>query len=52
MKKIVSVEKMSKRARKDFYSSKRGSWDGLNPVTRTGKSNHSYKEKKYSYAGM
>ena len=31
---IVPVSKMSKKARKKYYAAKRGSWNGLSPVTR------------------
>ncbi len=34
MKKIVSYEKMSKKARKEFNDLKRGDWGNINPVTR------------------
>ena len=35
MKQIVPLAKRSKRAQKEFYDKQRGSWNGLNPVTRT-----------------
>ncbi len=34
MKKFISVDKMSKKARKEYYSQKRKNWGGLSPVTR------------------
>lgn len=34
MTRVVDVAKMSKSARRAYYSAKRGSWGGLNPVTR------------------
>lgn len=35
MEKFIPIEKMSKKDRREFYSKKRKSWGGLNPVTRT-----------------
>ena len=32
--KFVSENKLSKKARKELNNSRRGSWDGVNPVTR------------------
>ena len=32
--KIVTLDKMSKKAKREFYSSLRGSWFGVNPITR------------------
>jgi len=35
MKKYVSVDKRTKKAQKEYYSSMRGTWNGINPETRT-----------------
>ena len=35
MEKFIPIEKMSKKEKREFYSKKRKSWGGLNPVTRT-----------------
>ena len=35
MKKYIPLNKRSKRAQKDYYSSQRSTWNGLNPATRT-----------------
>lgn len=35
MKRMVPLKKQNKRAQKEYYSKKRGSWHGVNPVTRT-----------------
>lgn len=43
MEKFVSVEKMSKKARKDYYAKKRKTW-GFKPTTRIKKSD--YKKRK------
>ena len=32
--KMTSVEKMSKKNRKELYNMRRNGWNGLNPVTR------------------
>ena len=34
MPKYIPVDKMSKKERREYYSSKRGSWGDINPVTR------------------
>ena len=34
MANMISVSKMSKKAQREYYASKRGSWNGVNPVTR------------------
>ena len=35
MKKYIPIDKRSKREQKEFYSSQRNTWNGLNPATRT-----------------
>ena len=35
MKKYVSLDKRSKKARKEYYSKMRSTWGELNPVTRS-----------------
>ena len=35
MKQPVPLTKQSKRAQKSYHKKQRGSWYGLNPVTRT-----------------
>lgn len=35
MKQVISLKKQSKRAQKEYHDKQRGSWYGLNPVTRT-----------------
>lgn len=34
MSKFVPLEKQQKRAQRAFFAAKRGSWNGVNPVTR------------------
>ena len=35
MKQTVALSKQSKRVQKEYHKKQRGSWYGLNPVTRT-----------------
>lgn len=35
MKQMVPLAKQSKRAQKEHHKKQRGSWYGLNPITRT-----------------
>lgn len=34
MKKTVALEKMSKKAQREYYARQRNGWGGLSPVTR------------------
>lgn len=34
MKKIVSLDKKSKKEQQEFHAKQRGSWYGISPVTR------------------
>ena len=34
MRKIVDLKKQSKKAQKAFHATQRGSWNGINPVSR------------------
>ena len=34
MKRIVPLKKRSKREQKEYHTKKRGSWNGINAVTR------------------
>ena len=46
--KFVPVEKLSKKARAEISKSQRGSWNGVNPVTRIVKTSKKTKlEKAY-----
>lgn len=44
--KYTTLDKMSKKARKNFYSSLRGTWGELNPVTRKPKNPKAYDRAK------
>lgn len=35
MKQPTSLQKQSKRAKREYYSQQRGTWNGVNPVTKT-----------------
>lgn len=52
MNKYVTLDKMSKKKKKEYYSSLRGTWGELNPVTRKPKNPKAYdrnKEKRVQY---
>ena len=52
MTKFVSVEKMSKKARKEYYAKARNVWD-FSPASKgVGKSNHAYKVAKAKMKGV
>ena len=42
MANFIPLEKQSKRAQHAFHAQKRGSWNGLNPVTRSVESRRRY----------
>ena len=46
MKKYVSLDKRSKKAKKEYYEGFRRTWDGVNPVTRTMPNGKAYNRKK------
>ncbi|MBQ0028202.1 MAG: hypothetical protein KBS96_06325 [Lachnospiraceae bacterium] len=46
MAKYVSLDKRSKKAKKEYYSSMRMTWGELNPVTRTVPSKKTYNRNK------
>lgn len=46
MKTYISIDKRSKKAKKEYYSSQRNSWGNLNPVTRTMPNGKAYNRKK------
>ena len=46
MKKYVSIDKRSKKAQKEYYSKKRLTWGGFNPVTRSVPSGKTYNREK------
>lgn len=46
MEKFVPFEKLSKKRQKELNALKRGSWGGLNPVTRKPKKTKAYDRRK------
>ena len=46
MKRYVAIDKRSKKAQKEYYSKQRGTWGGLNPVTRSVPSGKIYSRNK------
>lgn len=46
MEKMIPYEKLSKRKQKELNSKQRGSWNGVNPVTRKVESKKLYSRKK------
>lgn len=50
MKKMVPLSKQSKKERRKYYSSKRGSWNGISPVTRVVQSRKIYDRKRMKSA--
>lgn len=43
---FVPLEKRSKKAQKAYHAQQRGSWNGVNPVTRAVPSGKEYNRKK------
>ena len=48
MKPYVTIDKRSKKARKEYYSKLRGTWGELNPVTRSVPSGKTIIERRIS----
>ena len=46
MDKFVPLEKQSKKKKRAYYAARRGSWGGLNPVTRKPPKPKAYRKKK------
>ena len=46
MTNTVPLKKQSKRAQKEFHSTRRGSWYGISPVTRSVPSRRVYDRKR------
>jgi len=52
MESFIPLEKQSKKSRRAYNALKRGSWNGVNPVTKTvpnGKAYDRNKEKQAAY---
>ena len=50
MKKMVPLSKQSKKERRKYYALKRGSWNGVSPVTRVVQSRKIYDRKRMKSA--
>jgi len=46
MRKFIPLEKLSKKKRRELYDRQRGTWGGLNPVTRRPESPKAYNRRK------
>lgn len=46
MEKFISFEKLSKKKQRELNAKKRGSWHGLNPVTRKPENSNAYNRQK------
>lgn len=46
MKKLIPLEKRSKKEQKAWYARQRGDWNGVNPVTKVVPSKKLYNRKK------
>ena len=46
MEKFIPFEKLSKKKQREFTAQKRGTWGGMNPVTRKADNPKAYNRKK------
>ena len=46
MEKFVSYEKLSKKKKRELDAKRRGSWNGINPVTRKPENSKAYNRRK------
>lgn len=46
MRKVIALSKQSKKAQKAFHAQQRGSWNGLNPITRVVPNGKAYSRAK------
>ena len=42
MTQLVPLDKRSKKAQREYHAKQRGSWHGVNPITRTEQSRKTY----------
>ena len=42
MTQLVTLDKRSKKAQREYHAKQRGSWHGVNPITRTVQSRKTY----------
>lgn len=50
--KYVSIEKMSKKKKKEYHSSKRNNWGTVNPCTKIVSDKTKYDRNKYKHTEM
>lgn len=43
MTQLIPLDKRSKKAQREYYSKQRGSWYGVNPITRTVQSKRAHR---------
>lgn len=46
MRKVISLKKQQKKAQKEFHAARRGSWNGVNPISRIVPSGKQYSRAK------
>lgn len=46
MEKLIPFEKLSKKKQRELSAARRGSWNGLNPVTRKPENSKAYNRQK------
>lgn len=46
--KMIPLAKQSKKSQRQFYADRRGSWNGLNPVTRRPRNPKAYNRAAFS----
>ena len=46
MKNFIPLEKMSKKAQREYYKKQRRDWGGISPVTRRGENPKAYNRAK------
>ena len=47
--KIIPINKQSKKAKRAYYANRRGSWNGVKPVTRVVESKKVYDRNREKY---
>lgn len=50
MTQLVPLDKRSKKAQREYHAKQRGSWHGVNPITRTVQSRKTYDRAKVKQA--
>ena len=50
MEKMIPLAKQSKASKRKYHLARRGSWNGLSPVTRVAKSRKAYDRKRQKQA--